>query len=516
MTSSASTIPTSTSLIDLQQLVATVRRRRRTWLGLALAGLLLGLLATAVLPLTSTAVVRIYVVHEDEQATDSDTLIETDVALLETTQTAAAALARLGVAERPQDFREQFVAEAVAANVLEVTVDGRTDADALARAQAVADTFIADHVRRVVEAGSAEAQSLLDRRSGAEEELAALNDQIASAASQAAGQDLAAQLEALYGQRSVSVAHIQELGQKADDAGIGAARVEAGTRIVDPPRTTTRSLVAQGVFNSATGFVLGLGIGLAMAAAAAVVQDRPVLRRDIAAHVAASVIAQLPAGGRLRRWFRSSRSAAEYRRVAAVLVRVTRDGNGPVSLLELGCARTAAQLSVDVADEVARECAVVLVDDLPRRELTSLAGDVGRSISIVDGARTSMPPPNGAAGWRQIGVGSVAPGVAWTDLARLGRETVLVIKAGTASAAWLHTVARQLAEIGIAVIGVVLVDPDPRDRTDGTLWEGLHTALRGRLRARERAMTNGVGPPPSADAVSGGSLRAVQSAPEGR
>ena len=29
------------------------------------------------------------------------------------------------------------------------------------------------------------------------------------------------------------------------------------------------------------------------------------------------------------------------------------------------------------------------------------------------------------------------------------------------------------------MIGVVLIDPDPRDRTDGTLWDGLHTALRG-------------------------------------
>ena len=27
---------------------------------------------------------------------------------------------------------------------------------------------------------------------------------------------------------------------------------------------------------------------------------------------------------------------------------------------------------------------------------------------------------------------------------------------------------------------MVLVDPDPRDRSDGTLWDGLHTALRGR------------------------------------
>ncbi|GGX81257.1 hypothetical protein GCM10010510_27850 [Streptomyces anandii JCM 4720] len=56
---------------------------------------------------------------------------------------------------------------------------------------------------------------------------------------------------------------------------------------------------------------------------------------------------------------------------------------------------------------------------------------------------------------------------------------MLVVRAGHGSAAWLHTVARQLADQRVPVIGVVLIDPDPRDRTDGTLWDGLHTALRG-------------------------------------
>jgi hypothetical protein len=78
-------------------------------------------------------------------------------------------------------------------------------------------------------------------------------------------------------------------------------------------------------------------------------------------------------------------------------------------------------------------------------------------------------------------VGSVRPGGAWTDLKRLGGETVLVVRAGRSDASWLHTVARQLADCAIAVIGVVVVNPDPRDRSDGTLWDGRHTALRGRV-----------------------------------
>ena len=36
----------------------------------------------------------------------------------------------------------------------------------------------------------------------------------------------------------------------------------------------------------------------------------------------------------------------------------------------------------------------------------------------------------------------------------------------------------------------MLVDPDPRDRSDGTLWDGLHTALRGRV--KHDAVVNGV------------------------
>jgi hypothetical protein len=89
---------------------------------------------------------------------------------------------------------------------------------------------------------------------------------------------------------------------------------------------------------------------------------------------------------------------------------------------------------------------------------------------------------------QRIGVGSIGPGTAWLDLPRLGKETVLVVRAGHASTAWLHNVSRQLADAGVDVIGVVLVHPDPRDRTDGTLWDGLHRVLRGRVRGGGRSV----------------------------
>jgi len=130
---------------------------------------------------------------------------------------------------------------------------------------------------------------------------------------------------------------------------------------------------------------------------------------------------------------------------------------------------------MEVAGQLVADAPLVVVDDLPKRDLRRNAVAAGGRFTIVD-ATDPVPP-----GRRQLGVGSVEPGTAWTDLELLGSQTVLVVRAGEATTSWLHTVARQLADRQIPVIGVVLVDPDPKDHTDGTLWDGLHTALRGRV-----------------------------------
>jgi hypothetical protein len=158
----------------------------------------------------------------------------------------------------------------------------------------------------------------------------------------------------------------------------------------------------------------------------------------------------------------------------------------PVSLLELGCARNASEIALDLARAMTAEGPVVIVDGLPDPHLAHHRPKPGDP-TVVSGERAAAVPPQE----RRLGVGSVAPGTAWTDLQYLGTQTVLVVRAGHGTAAWLHTVARQLADQRIPVIGVVLIDADPRDRTDGTLWDGLHTALRGR--SERSARQNGTG-----------------------
>ncbi|MGH3888742.1 MAG: Wzz/FepE/Etk N-terminal domain-containing protein [Pseudonocardiaceae bacterium] len=470
------TTSTAEPLLDLERLAAGIRWRRRTWTSFALLGLFVGVLLTVLFPPLPTAVTRVLVVHADDQQADRNTLMETDVALCHTSEVAAAALEQINVDEHPGNFLAAYRCVGVTSNVLEITVSGTSDADTMRRAQALANVFIANHLKRTQDAVDAQVKPLLDRRARLESDLAVVNNTISSTTDPA-------QLDSLYNGRANLASQILDLNQRAEDARIGAPTVSAGTRAVDPPRALPIRLMRTGITNAAVGLVLGLGIGLAVAAVGCVTRDRPVLRRDIAAELGVSIIAQLPSPPRgPRRLWRRSRHVRERQRVAATLARLVRGARTSISLLEIGCPGTAAALALDIAGQLTSERPVVIVADLSRKYLSEAGETSGGPARIVDVADLPpVPPPSPTrAPELYLGVGSVSPGTSWVDLGRLGVETLLVVRAGHVTTLGLHTVARQLAYSEISAIGAVLVAPDPRDRSDGTLWNGLHTVLRGR------------------------------------
>ncbi|QXV60126.1 Wzz/FepE/Etk N-terminal domain-containing protein [Amycolatopsis sp. TNS106] len=462
----------SEPLVDLQRLVVSVRRRRRLWVATALLGLIAGGLVAMLMPSPPTAVAQILVIHPDDSPTDSGTLMRTDVAVLETTKTAGEALKKLNSTQAPEEFLKDYEGLGLTNNVLQLTVKGKTRDEALARAQAISEAFIAEYVGRNQAAAAAQQKALLDQRNQAQNELTPIEASIVT--EEAKGRNAnPAQLERLYSRRAELTSKISDYDGRAQEAGIGTPKVAAGTQIVDAPRILPHSLLKTLATDAGIGFALGLLAGLGLAAVTSVVKDRPVLRREISRHLGASVIAQLPDPPR---FLRRSQAETGRRRVAATLVRAVRQEGGSVSLLDLGARRVTAALAVDMARELAEKGPVSLVDDLPKTNLRELAGE--GPIQVLDRGDVPM-----AAQERRIGVGSIEPGTAWTDLEFLGAETILVVRAGHANTEWLHTVARQLADRRIPIIGVVVVDPDPRDHTDGTLWDGLHTALRGRAGA---------------------------------
>lgn len=471
--------PTPEPLIDLQRLLASIRRRRRMWLSLTMIGLLAGMALAVVAPSPPTAVTRLLIVHENDQPSDGGSLMQTDIALLETTKIAGAALRRLHSDEPPARFLNSYEANGLTSNVMELKVTGSSNRDAVNRAKALSDAFLADYVRRIKQAAEAETRALLDQQAQVKRDLARVDRSIEAAGASGGS---AAELESLYGRRAELSSQISDLGNRAEDAGVGTPSVAAGTEVADAPHVENTSLLKTGLMNGALGAVAGLAVGLALAAVGAVTRDRPALRRDISAHLGASVIAQLPAPphGPARLW-RRSRAVAETKRAAATLVRTVPDAPAEVSLLELGCPRLTATLAIEMALELAERGPVAVIDALPGQYLHDSGIEPDGSIRVVDSSEFGIKPSGQIKpGERHIGVSTVEPGATWTDLGQLGPETILVVRAGYADTAWLHTVARQLADARIPVIGIVLVDPDPKDRSDGTLWDGLQTALRGR------------------------------------
>jgi hypothetical protein len=483
-TSTTSEPSAATPLLDLQALVVAVRRRRRLWCAMGLLGLLVGAAVAVVMPPPPTAVTTVLVAHKEDQPNDTGTLIRTDVELLGTTRIAKQALRSLKSPEKPEDFMRDYRGAGLTNNLLQITVTGDSDAQVVARAKALADAFVADHVRRMRETAQAESKALLDQRDRMRDELAQVNKEIGDRSPES-DPKAAASVESLFARRAELNSRIADFDQRAAEARTGTPKVVAGTQIVDAPRALRHSMPKAAATDAAVGLVLGLILGLALAAVGTVVADRPVLRRDIAANLGASVIAELPRrSGRL--WQRRRTRAARIR-LTGTLARTVRGSAEPLSLLELGCARGTSVIALDLARAMATEGPVTVVDGLPGPQLAGRRPKPGDP-TVVSGDRAAAMSPQE----RRIGVGSVAPGTAWTDLQYLGTQTVLVVRAGHGSAAWLHTVARQLADQRIPVIGVVLIDPDPRDRTDGTLWDGLHTALRGR--SERPARPNGTGP----------------------
>ncbi|MFF1399679.1 Wzz/FepE/Etk N-terminal domain-containing protein [Streptomyces sp. NPDC058287] len=473
-TNTTSESSASVHLLDLQALVVAVRRRRRLWCSLALVGLLIGAAVAVLRPPEPAAATKVLVAHQADQPNDTGTLIRTDVELLRTTRIADKALQSLKSPERSEDFMKDYRVTGLTNNVLQIDVTGDSDAQAVARAKALADAFVADHVRRMKASAQAEAKALRDQGDRMRHELAGVNKEIGDRSPES-DPKASASIESLFARRAELNSRIADFDQRAEEARMGTPQIVAGTQIVDAPRAVRHSLPRSAATNAAIGLVLGLVLGLVVAAVSTVVADRPVLRRDIAANLGASVIAELRRVRRrpVRLWQRR-RARAARERLTATLARTVRGSAEPLSLLELGCAGSTSVIALDLARAMAADGPVVVVDGLPGlRGAQRGQKPGGPEVVGVEGA-AAVPHEV-----RRLGVGSVAPGTAWTGLPDLGTQTVLVVRAGHASAAWLHTVARQLADLLIPVIGVVLIDPDPRDRTDGTLWDGLDTALRG-------------------------------------
>lgn len=239
-TSTTSESSAATHLLDLQALVVAVRRRRRLWCSLALLGFLVGAALAVLRPAPPAAVTKVLVAHEEDQPNDPGTLIRTDVQLLQTTRIADKALQSLDSRELPEDFMRDYRGTGLSNNLLQIDVTGDSDAEAVARAKALADAFVADHVRRMKEAAKAEAKALSDQGDRMRDELAQVNETIGDR-SPDSDPKASASIESLFARRAELNSRIADFDQRAEEARVGTPQLIAGTQIVDAARAVPHS-----------------------------------------------------------------------------------------------------------------------------------------------------------------------------------------------------------------------------------------------------------------------------------
>ncbi len=206
---------------------------------------------------------------------------------------------------------EDYEGAGLTNNLMEIKATGETGEEAVARADAVAEAFVADHVRRIKQAAAADASTLLAQRDRMQKELDEVNKAIGDGPPEGSPEE-SANLETLFARRAELSSRISDFSQRAAEARVGTPRLIAGTQIVDAPHTVKHSLPRAVATNGGIGLVLGLVLGLVVAAVASVVGDRPVLRRDVARHLGASVTAELSRSA-LRRACRGDGSAGARR-----------------------------------------------------------------------------------------------------------------------------------------------------------------------------------------------------------
>jgi hypothetical protein len=342
----------------------------------------------------------------------------TGMALCSSGSVAGPAAAVLGTS--PAAMLASYSCSDAAPDVIKVSVRGKSPEQARQAAAAISDSFLTAY--RAQGAATAQVQSadLLAQRGRLEANLAEVTRSLA-------GSTFPAQIDSLTGLQKDLLTRIDDLTARASDLQTVATTASAGSRVVDPPISVRRP---PKLLFPAAGGVLGLGLGVVWAALGAVVRDRPLRRREVAAALGEPIALDI---ARTRRGWRRPHDVGA---AAAVLARLVRS-SGSVLALESGCPKVARQLVAAAGDRAPNP-------DSPR------------------------PPA--------VVVGPLRPTGPWAAGGTDGQVAVLLIAAGHESAAALRAGAENLHAAGIPIAAVFLVDPDPYDRTDGGA-----TAAFGRL-----------------------------------
>ena len=281
-------------------LVAAVRDRWRLWAATATCGVLAAIGLSLLSPPPYTATTTLLLRHPS--LADPTRAMQTDVELVKTRTVAQAAVGRLALRLSPKDLSSDVRVTPLTSDVLQLTVKGPTAGDAIRRADAMADAFLAFRRDEFERQSRAVVDALETRRRELTDELTVVNDEVTAFRGSDQGDDSAVRaLGDLLVRRSSLSDQIAQLRQRIDQSLIDPASVVQKSRVLDRASADDRSPLTVLAANVAAGTVAGLAIGAGWVVVAAVLSDRVHQREDVVAGLSAPVAVSVgPLRGSLR------------------------------------------------------------------------------------------------------------------------------------------------------------------------------------------------------------------------
>lgn len=491
----------SERVVSAASLLTALRRRRAVWIVLGVLGLVLGAGYHVAIPVKYDATATLYLAHPS--GTDSTTVAQNDLAMLDTAAVAERAIHSLGIAGKgltPRSLLGKTPGTVTSGNVLTLTISAPTSTAAVQRVDALARSFLAFRAQLYRDQNRAYVSATEQQIVRLQGEVTNFNARIAALGTHGHAVELAD----LQQQRAAATTQISQLQQSIAQTNLSTLAVVNGSRVITPGTPAPASVKKAFIEDSLGGMGAGLALGAFGVAVAEVLSDRVRRREDLAALLGAPVgvsVGRLrgrsPLKGmaprRRRPWLAGSTPAPSVR-IAAQYLRDNLVARGPKST-ELVVAADDLALPASAVLVLARTLAgagerVIVVDETRDRALGRALGagegPIG-AVDVGDGHRFSVLVPerpweshHDLASQESLGlveelaaadavlvVATVDPGLGAGHLRRWSADAVLAVTAGASTTHHLAAIAELLGAAGIAVSSSILADADTRDDSAG-------------------------------------------------
>jgi capsular polysaccharide biosynthesis protein len=475
-------------LVSLHFLLAALRRRWRTWVGMTLVGLMLGVAWVSLVPPTSTGTVTLFLAHDPN--VEPDVAMATDVSLLRTRTVAASLIDRRDLNVTPEDFQASVVTTPVTPQVLQIDVPGTDDAEARATAAALAEVFLDFRATQLRAGADAIVAGNRERVERIEAQADVLTDEFERLSDEGqAGQGEAA---GVLNERSRLTEEIVRLQQANEETTLQTEAVLAASIVIDPADVVPRSALKRWVLTVGSALVGGLGVGIGFVLVTALASNRlrrrdevalalgvPVAasatrssRRALAAPVRAVVGATQDDGRRVRLAVAGVGGTKDHQRILVEAVTALVQSGSSVFLVDLGARR---RFHKTLARRMRRraEGAGALTVLRPESRPVAVRGPL--RLAGPDAAPLPDDDPRRAAYDAAdvvLVLTEIEPTTDLDEVAAWADEVVLVVEAGRSSAEGLRSVAELVKTVGLGLSSAVLTGADRTDESLGLVGVG--------------------------------------------